>query len=57
MLNAELAFVLDASALMAVLRDEEGASVAIEAIADGAAISVVNWAEVLSKTAAGFWPE
>ncbi len=36
---------------MAVLRDEEGASVAIEAIADGAAISIINWAEVLSKAA------
>jgi PIN domain nuclease of toxin-antitoxin system len=36
---------------MAVIRDEDGASVAIEAIADGAAISVVNWAEVLSKAA------
>lgn len=43
---------LDASALQAVLRDEDGASVVIEAIADGAAISVVNWAEVLSKAAA-----
>ena len=49
--NAEPASVLDASALMAVIRDEDGASVAIEAIADGAAISVVNWAEVLSKAA------
>jgi PIN domain nuclease of toxin-antitoxin system len=43
--------VLDASALMAVIRDEEGASVAIDAIADGAAISLLNWAEVLSKAA------
>lgn len=36
---------------MAVLHDEEGALVAAEAIANGAAISVVNWAEVLTKLA------
>jgi PIN domain nuclease of toxin-antitoxin system len=36
---------------MAVLHAEDGASVVIEAIGEGAAVSVVNWAEVLSKLA------
>lgn len=45
------ASVLDASALMAILHAEDGASVVIEAIGEGAAVSVVNWAEVLSKLA------
>lgn len=44
--------VLDASALLAVLYAEAGRPVVIEAIADGAAVSVFNWAEVLSKVAA-----
>src|SRR3954447_22460791 len=53
-----LASVLDASALMAVLHDEDGASIVMEAIGEGAAISVANWAEVLSKLAeAGGVPE
>jgi len=53
-----LASVLDASALMAVLHDEDGASTVMEAIGEGAAISVANWAEVLSKLAeAGRNPE
>jgi ribonuclease VapC len=43
--------VLDASALMAVLHDEDGASKVMDAIEEGSAISVVNWAEVLSKLA------
>lgn len=52
------ASVLDASALMAVLHAEDGAAVVIEAIGEGAAVSVVNWAEVLSKLAeAGKDPE
>lgn len=43
---------------MAVLHAEDGASVVIEAIGEGAAMSVVNWAEVLSKLAeAGKDPE
>ena len=43
---------------MAVLHAEDGASVVIEAIGEGAAVSVVNWAEVLSKLAeAGKNPE
>lgn len=36
---------------MAVLRNEDGAAIVEKAIADGAAISVVNWAEVLSTLA------
>ena len=43
--------MLDASAVMALLRDEPGSSVVVEAIAAGTTISVVNWAEVLSKVA------
>jgi PIN domain nuclease of toxin-antitoxin system len=43
---------------MAVLHAEDGASVVIDAIGEGAAVSVVNWAEVLSKLAeAGKDPE
>lgn len=45
------AFVLDASALMAHLADEDGAPRVREAMEAGAAISVVNLAEVLSKAA------
>ncbi len=40
--------VLDASALMAVLREEPGAS-AVEAVLDAAAISTVNLSEVQAK--------
>lgn len=43
------ASVLDASALLAYLRDEAGADDVADAIADGAAISTVNLAEVLSR--------
>lgn len=43
--------MLDASALLAYLRDEPGAEVVAEAIADGAVVSTVNLAEVLSRTA------
>ena len=43
--------MLDASAVMALLRDEPGSSAVVEAIAAGTTISVVNWAEVLSKVA------
>lgn len=45
------ASVLDASALLAHLNEEDGAAVVRQAMADGAAISVVNWIEVLSKIA------
>jgi ribonuclease VapC len=44
--------VLDASALLAYLRDEPGADVVADAIAGGAALSTVNLAEVLSHAAA-----
>jgi ribonuclease VapC len=43
--------VLDASALLAHLRDEPGADVVSEAIASGAVISTVNLAEVFSRVA------
>ena len=43
--------VLDASALLAYLQDERGADVVQEALVQGAAISTVNWAEVLYKLA------
>jgi ribonuclease VapC len=46
-----LALVLDASALLAYLREEPGADVVAEAIADGAVISTVNLAEVFSRSA------
>jgi ribonuclease VapC len=46
-----LAPVLDASALLAHLRDEPGADVVAEAIASGAVISTVNLAEVFSRIA------
>jgi PIN domain nuclease of toxin-antitoxin system len=45
------ASVLDASALLALLQDEEGAAAVAEAIEAGAAISTVNFSEVLSKLA------
>lgn len=41
--------VLDASALLALVREESGAERVDLAIERGAAISAVNWAEVLSK--------
>jgi len=43
--------VLDASAALAYLRDEEGAERVAEALGDGAVMSAANWAEVLSKVA------
>lgn len=43
--------VLDASALLAYLRDEPGAAVVADAIAAGSAISTINLAEVLSRAA------
>lgn len=43
--------VLDASALLAYLRDEPGAAVVADAIAVGAAISAVNLGEVMSRVA------
>ena len=43
--------VLDASALLAYLRDEPGAEVVADTIAAGAAISTVNLGEILSRIA------
>jgi ribonuclease VapC len=43
--------VLDASALLAYLRDEPGADVVADAIAVGVTISTVNLGEVLSRFA------
>jgi PIN domain nuclease of toxin-antitoxin system len=43
------ASILDASALLALLQGEPGAPVVIEAIEAGAAISTVNFSEVLAK--------
>lgn len=43
--------VLDASALLAYLFDEPGAEEVEGAMSGRAAISIVNWAEVLSKSA------
>jgi PIN domain nuclease of toxin-antitoxin system len=45
------AAVLDTSAVMAHLNEEKGAIPVRKAIEEGAAISVANWAEVLSKSA------
>ncbi len=51
------AAVLDASALIAYVRNEPGASEVRKAFHKEVAISAVNWAEVLSKLAdAGFDP-
>lgn len=49
---------MDASAVLAFLRDEPGADVVSEALVRGAAISAVNWAEVTGRFAeAGHAPE
>jgi PIN domain nuclease of toxin-antitoxin system len=43
------AVVLDASALLALLREEEGAERVAKELPRGAAISALNWAEVLAR--------
>jgi PIN domain nuclease of toxin-antitoxin system len=43
--------ILDASALLAYLRDEPGAEAVADAIAIGAVVSTVNLGEVLSRVA------
>ena len=43
--------VLDASAVLAALKREPGADVVTEALAEGAAISAINLAEIVSKLA------
>ena len=50
--DAEPASILDASALIAYLHDEPGSDAVVDAITETAAVSVVNWAETLSKVAA-----
>ncbi|HEY9703764.1 MAG TPA: type II toxin-antitoxin system VapC family toxin [Allocoleopsis sp.] len=42
-------FILDSSAFLAYLRDESGADIVENALIDGCYISIINWAEVLSK--------
>jgi ribonuclease VapC len=49
--DAEPASILDASALIAFLHDEPGSDAVLDAIAHTAAVSLVNWAEALSKVA------
>ncbi len=44
-------FVLDASALLAYLHEEAGTEMVENALVQGVYISVVNWAEVISKIA------
>jgi PIN domain nuclease of toxin-antitoxin system len=46
---SDAASVLDASALLAFMFDEPGAAIVEQALADGAFISAVNWAEVLTE--------
>ena len=41
--------VLDASALIALLRDEPGSELVLKAVQQGACISAVNYSEVLKK--------
>ena len=43
--------VLDASALLAYVRDEPGAEAVDRALEEGAYVSAANWAEALSKIA------
>jgi PIN domain nuclease of toxin-antitoxin system len=43
--------VVDASAVLALLHGEDGADVVADVLTRTAAISLVNWAEVLSKVA------
>lgn len=50
--------VLDSSALLAFLQDEPGAETVVDALAERAAMSAANWAEVLTKMAdAGVQPK
>jgi len=47
--NRSSAVVLDASALLALLREEEGAERVEYAVRSGALVSTVNWEEVLAR--------
>ncbi|MBI3490210.1 MAG: PIN domain-containing protein [Acidobacteria bacterium] len=51
--SREPASVLDASALLALIREERGAERVGAAISEGALVSVVNWAEVLANLVVG----
>jgi ribonuclease VapC len=48
-----LSVVLDASAVLAYLKNEPGAEAVYVAVGEGALVSAVNWAEALSKLAEG----
>ena len=50
-------YVLDASALLVLLKGEPGSERVIEAITDGASISAVNFSEVVGKLRDGGMPE
>jgi ribonuclease VapC len=50
-------YVLDASALLVLLKREMGSERVVEAITDGAAISAVNFSEVVAKLSEGGMPE
>jgi ribonuclease VapC len=50
-------YVLDASALLVLLKGEPGSKRVIEAITDGASISAVNFSEVVGKLRDGAMPE
>lgn len=49
--------VLDASALLALLKEEPGSEQVIEAITEGAAISTVNFSEAVAKLNEAGMPE
>jgi ribonuclease VapC len=50
-------YILDASALLVLLKGEPGSERVIEAIRDEAAISAVNFSEVVGKLCDGGMPE
>lgn len=50
-------YVLDASALLALLKGESGSERVVEAITGGASISAVNFSEVVGKLRDGGMPE
>jgi ribonuclease VapC len=50
-------YVLDASALLVLLKGEPGSERVIEAITDGASICAVNFSEVVGKLRDGGMPE
>lgn len=50
-------YVLDASAVLAVIREESGAGVVAEALGAGAAMSAVNVAEVAARLHQDGWNE